>query len=220
MEKTFWLERWEQNLIGFHQQDINRYLQEHWSYPGLEAGAEVLVPLCGKSRDMCWLGEQGYRVLGVELSRLAVEDFFRDNGLTPHEDQQGAFRRYAAQNITLLCGDFFDLGHSQLEQIQGVYDRAALIALPPAMRARYAAHLSALRPAPVSMLLVTIEYPQEQMNGPPFAVLEPEVRELFEPHWVVELLHQQDILAGESKFRDRGLTSLVEKIYRLERRPA
>ncbi|MDT8387199.1 MAG: thiopurine S-methyltransferase [Thiogranum sp.] len=216
MEKTFWLERWEQNLVGFHQPDINPHLKEYWQTLSVKPGTEVLVPLCGKSQDMRWLAEQGCRVLGVELSERAVTDFFRENDYDFDLVSGGAFKVYSNDVITLLCGDFFALQPAQVDQVRAVYDRASLIALPPPMRADFARHLSALLPDAV-MLLLTMEYPQEQMSGPPFSVSEREVRELFEPDWSVTLLYSEDILSTESKFRDRGLTRLVEKTYRLER---
>jgi thiopurine S-methyltransferase len=219
MENAFWIERWQQKLIGFHQQEINPYLQQFWHHLSLAPGAEVLVPLCGKSRDMCWLVEQGHSVLGVELSHLASEDFFHETSQLPRLGREGAFRCYSGDAIKLLCGDFFDLERAQVEGVEAVYDRAALIALPPRMRADYARHLNELLPESVLMLLVSMEYPQEQMSGPPFAVPEAEVRNLFQSHWTVELLHREDILAAENKFRERGLTSLVEKVYLLVRRP-
>lgn len=49
----------------------------------LAQGSRVFVPLCGKSLDMIWLAQQGHEVIGVELSPVAVEDFFRENGLNP-----------------------------------------------------------------------------------------------------------------------------------------
>ncbi len=216
MEKTFWLERWEQNLVGFHQQEFNPHLKQYWQTLSVKPGTEVLVPLCGKSHDMRWLAEQGCRVLGVELSERAVTDFFCENNYDFDLVSDGAFKVYRSEVITLLCGDFFALQPAQVEQVRAVYDRASLIALPPPMRADFARHLGELLPDAV-MLLLTMEYSQEQMNGPPFAVAEQEVRELFEPDWSVTLLYSENILSTESKFRDRGLTHLVEKIYRLER---
>ena len=217
MQSEFWHQRWKDNLIGFHQHEINVHLKVFWDMLPVKPGDQVLVPLCGKSRDMLWLAER-HPVTGVELSPLAVEDFFRENELEPEQYRAGAFSIYESGKIKLLCGDFFDLNPGQLGQVRAVYDRASLIALPAAMRRAFAARLSGLLSRPVSMLLVTLEYDQQQMNGPPFSVEEGEVRELFEANWSVQLLHVEDVLATESKFRERGLSRLAEKIYLLERR--
>ena len=217
MEREFWLERWQQNLIGFHQQDINPHLQRYWSRLSLQPGDQVLVPLCGKSRDMCWLSEQGHQVLGVEFSERAVDDFFHERRETPERQHEGSLSSYSSGRIKLLCGDFFDLEGEQLQQVRAVYDRASLIALPPAMRERFVQRLTGLLPDCAELLLVSMEYPQGQMNGPPFAVPEAEIRGLFEPQWSIELLHEEDILANEPRFRERGLSSMAEKVYLLRR---
>ncbi len=47
----------------------------------LPANSRVLVPLCGKTIDMLAIAEYGYFVTGVELSELAVKDFFESNNI-------------------------------------------------------------------------------------------------------------------------------------------
>lgn len=90
MEPAFWQKRWADNQIGFHQAQVNPYLQKYWPRLQLAPASRVLVPLCGKSLDLAWLAGQGYRVLGVELSRQAVEGFFREHGLDADVLQYGA----------------------------------------------------------------------------------------------------------------------------------
>jgi thiopurine S-methyltransferase len=214
MEHDFWHRRWRKNEIGFHQESINPYLREHWSRLDVPSNAPVFVPLCGKSRDMRWLRDAGHPVTGVELSRLAVEAFFAEEGLEPEVRQSGAFEIWQAGNCRLLCGDFFALAGNDLGPISAIYDRASLIALPPSMRVRYAAHLRGLLPAGLPSLLVTVEYPQQEMDGPPFAVHQSEVEGLFSD-WQVFLLGRHDILADAPRFRDKGVTRMHETIYRL-----
>ena len=216
MDPDFWHRRWRDNLIGFHQAEINTQLQAYWPRLELASDACVFVPLCGKSRDMLWLAAR-HRALGVELSPIAVRAFFQEAGLTPQRHEEGAFTVYAAQGVRLLCGDFFDLRPEQLSAVRAVYDRASLIALPPELRRRFVAHLNALLPIGVGMLLVTMEYDQAEMQGPPFSVEEAEVRSLFEPAWSVQTVDEVDVLADEPKFRERGLSRLSEKIFHLTR---
>ena len=219
MHEDFWQERWARNEIGFHLREVNPYLQRHWPDLGLAPGAQVLVPLCGKSLDMAWLAGQGYRVLGVELAESAVIAFFAEQELTPEVDQYGAFRRYRAGAVELLCGDFFALQAADVADCSGLYDRAALIALPEGMRERYAAHLAAILPSGCAGLLVTLDYPQAEMSGPPFAVDEALVAQLLtEQQWVCELLEQADVLGQNWRFLQRGLTRLDERAYRLRKR--
>ena len=140
MKKDFWLERWERAEIGFHQDEINPYLRQFWQALQLARGGEVFVPLCGKSRDMVWLREQGVFVLGVELSPIAVQEFFAEQGQIPQQVRSEKFASTLADGICLACGDFFDLSKADLAQVGAVYDRASLVALPPEMRERYARH--------------------------------------------------------------------------------
>lgn len=218
MELSFWHERWERTEIGFHQQDINVHLQQFWSRLGLQPGQRVFVPLCGKSRDLLWLAGQGHPVIGVEISPIAVEAFFQENGLQPRRWREGAFELWEQDELRILLGNFFALEPHHLADITGVYDRASLIALPPAMRERYARHLDAILPPGIRTLLMTLEYDQTILTGPPFAVAEAEVRSLYESAHEIELLHTRDALSEESRWRDRGLTWLLERVYRLTHR--
>lgn len=220
MEPGFWHERWARAEIGFHQQDINLQLQRFWRRLNLPPGRRVFVPLCGKSRDMLWLAGEGYPVTGVEISPVAVAAFFAENGLRPQRWREGPFEIWEQDELRVLAGDFFDLEAHHLAAVAGVYDRAALIALPPAMRERYARKLAAILPPDIQTLLVTLEYDQAVMAGPPFAVSEAEVRALYQPAHAVELLFTRDALAEESRWRERGLTWLLEKAYRLTHRAA
>lgn len=218
MEPSFWHERWERAEIGFHKQEINVHLQQFWHRLELQAGQRVFVPLCGKSLDLLWLAGEGHRVTGVEISPVAVAAFFDENGLQPRRWREGAFEIWEADEIRILLGDFFVLESRHVADCAGVYDRASLIALPPAMRARYARHLDTILAPGIRVLLVTMEYDQAVLPGPPFAVGETEVRALYEPAYQVELLYVRDALSEESRWRDRGMTWLQEKVYRLAHR--
>ena len=218
MELSFWHERWERAEIGFHQQDINVHLQQFWKALNLQPGQRVFVPLCGKSLDLLWLAGEGHPVTGVEISPIAVEAFFQENGLQPRRWREGAFEVWEQDEIRILLGDFFALEPRHLADCAGVYDRASLIALPPALRERYVGHLDALLPPGLRTLLVTLEYDQTVLPGPPFAVDEVEVRRLYAATHEIEVLTVRDALAEESRWRDRGLTWLFERVYRLTHR--
>lgn len=212
MEPDFWHQRWQQNQIAFHKEGVHTFLKAHAPRLGFGPGEAVFVPLCGKSHDMRWLHEQGYRVLGVELSPIAVHAFFEEYGLPWSHEPEGAFTAVHGGNVRLLCGDFFDLRTEQVRGVSAIYDRAALVALPAARRRAYVDHLLALLPA-APLLLVTLDYPQERMDGPPFAVSDDEVRSLFEGARGLEVLSSRDVLEHEPRFRERGLPWLRETAY-------
>ena len=218
MELSFWHQRWERAEIGFHKPEINTHLHQFWNALGLSPGQRVFVPLCGKSLDLLWLAGEGHPVTGVEISPIAVEAFFQENGLQPRRTRVGAFEVWEQDEIRILLGDFFALEPPHVADCAGVYDRASLIALPPAMRERYVRHLDALLPPGMRTLLVTLEYDQSVLSGPPFAVDEAEVRRLYAGTQEVEILYVRDALSDESRWRDRGLTWLLERVYRLAHR--
>lgn len=213
MKRDFWIERWEQGQIGFHQDQINGYLTRHWDKLKASSGCKVLVPLCGKSKDMLWLAEQGHKVLGVELSQLAVDAFFDENDIAVSQFENPSFKISESDNISLWCGDFFNINDEHVKGIDCVYDRASLIALPPEMREKYAQHMIKLLPGGSRVLLVTMEYPQNEMSGPPFSVVSGEVENLYQDAFAIEKLEEVDILAMNPQFKERGLSQLIEKSY-------
>jgi len=217
VKADFWHERWERGEIGFHQQDVNRHLQRFVSRLGVSPGANILVPLCGKSLDMLWLAEQGFQVTGIELSEVAVKSFFVENGLSYELGQRPGAVLYRGEKIHILCADFFSVKKVDLPVIAAVYDRAALVALPPEMRPVYAEHLTRLIEPGTRSLLVTLDYPTEEMQGPPFSVTLDEVRRLFGGLCDIEHLHSEDCLAREPRFREKGLTCLEDHVWLLQK---
>lgn len=217
MDLDFWHERWQANLIGFHQSETNSHLLRYWPHLDLAKDSRILVPLCGKSLDMLWLLEQGHPVVGVEVSQLAVEAFFAENGLMPevHEERYG--RRYVVDQLELLCADFFSLRQEDIGEVSAFFDRAALIALTPAQRADYAEHLTRLLDRGTTGLLITLEYNQLEMSGPPFSVPREEVCRVFDSAFTIEQLFQFDALEENRTFREKGLTALSEHAWHLTR---
>lgn len=216
MERAFWQQRWADNQIGFHQAQVNPYLQQYWPKLGLAPGSRVLVPLCGKSLDLAWLAGQGYQVVGVDLSRRAVEDFFGEHGLEAEVQQRGAFEVWRSGDVQLWCGDFFALRAEDVGDCAGLYDRAAVIALPVPMRAAYMQALSALLPASCRGLVVTLDYDQSLLPGPPFSVGDEELRQGF-AGWQVDELEVVQVIGESPKFLQAGASSLLERVYRVSR---
>ncbi|KRB09851.1 thiopurine S-methyltransferase [Achromobacter mucicolens] len=215
MDAEFWLERWREGRTHFHQTRVTPLLQKYWPSLDVPKGGKVLVPLCGKSLDMVWLAAQGHQVLGAELSKLAVEQFFDENELRPviHDSVYGT--HYVAGNIEIVCGDIFKLDAQVLSHCVGVYDRAALVALPDAMRADYVRHVYGQLSPSYRGLLITLDYPQEEMAGPPFSVVDSEVQAIFSGVSPAVIIDRRDILDKEPKFQSAGVSRLDTVVYRL-----
>jgi len=178
MESDFWVQRWRDGQIGFHEGRPNALLEANLAEFG--EAKTVLVPLCGKSEDLALLAGQGHEVIGVELVPEAARAFFVEHGITPQVTRSGEFEVFQAGRVRILAGDFFALTAGQLEPLEALYDRAAIVALPPALRQRYARHVrSLLQPGAIG-LTITFVYPQERRAGPPFSVPEDELRALYE----------------------------------------
>ena len=217
MEPDFWHERWDKDQIGFHQTEINPYLCKYFSVLHAPEHSEILVPLCGKSRDLLWLSEQGHPVTGVEINQKAVRAFFAENRISFEQRNLKDFILFEGGIAKIYCGDFFAFRTTVNRRWRYCYDRASLIALPPSMRGAYAREIAALLEPGAQSLLITLEYDQSEMNGPPFSVLEREVREHFEADFTVRRLETANVLGENLRFKEKGLTGLLEVSYHLTR---
>ena len=218
MDTNFWHERWAKSEIGFHLNEVNPYLVKHFGAFKKKPNSSVFVPLCGKSKDLIWLAEHVEHVIGIELSKKAVEDFFKENNLTPSVSQQERFIEYRYANITLLCGDLFQLTAADLTGCHLVYDRASLIAFPAEMRPNYVKKFNDILPNKAQRLLITVDYPQLEMNGPPFSVPPEEVRQHFSPQYDIQCLQSEDILGTSKRFKDRGVSRMLEHVFLLTKK--
>lgn len=198
MNPEFWHDRWQENRIGFHEADVNSMLTTYFDRLSLKQGDRVFVPLCGKSNDLHWLSAQGFHVVGIELSQMAVETFFAQAGISVDITEQGGCKSYKSENIEVFVGNFFDLSAEMLGPVDAIYDRAALVALPIPMRNRYADHLASVTKA-APQLLISFDYDQAAMQGPPFSVTGSEVARLYGGIYHQELLSSQEITGKLAK---------------------
>ena len=203
-----WLSRWREGRIGWHEVDGNSALRTHW--PDLEKRSRILVPLCGKSPDLLWLAGQGYCVTGVELSEIAIRDFFEESAIhfeCQVVDDQPRFHS-RDPDITLVCGDYFQFSDRPFDAI---YDRGSLVALPPGLRSKYVEHTNSLLAPNAFKLLVTLEYDQDVVAGPPYAVLSDEVLGYWND--LTRVTDRNDIDNSPPKFRKAGLNELIEAVW-------
>lgn len=215
MQNQEWITRWKEGRTGFHRSEFNESLLKYWPELDLAQAQSVLVPLCGKSLDMIWLRQQGLSVVGTELVEMAVESFYQEQELQPDIRDFQTFRHWQANNIHILEGDFFALPEDSVDSTL-FYDRAALIALPAELRKQYVTQLMTVAPDLQEGLLITIEYDQSLVNGPPFSVEEEEVRSLFSPWFNVIRLGAPTAIAS-TNLRSKGLSEMTEVVYRLVR---
>ena len=209
MDPDFWHLRWRENRIGFHQATANAMLVKHIDALDLQAGARIFLPLCGKTNDIGWLMSQGYRVAGAELSRLAIDQLFQDLGLTPEITELGALTRFSAAKIDIFVGDILALTADLLGPVDASYDRAALVALPRDMRARYADHMARIT-TNAPQFLICFEYDQTLMTGPPFSVNADEVARIYDAQYRLTDHDAADIPGGL-----KGICPAIERVWLL-----
>lgn len=218
MEPAFWFDRWQSRQIGFHQSSVHPFLERWWPALGAPPGSRVYVPLCGKSLDMVWLAVRGHRVVGSELVGPAIREFFGEQSAPVAVVEAGPFRRHSAGAIEILEGDALQMTPQWLGAVQAAYDRAALIALPPQMRARYVETFARLLPEGSRTLLVGFEYPQHLKAGPPFSIAPHEVQALYGGSFEVRELERIDVIGSSPKFAEAGISSLHEVAYSLTKK--
>ena len=202
-----WLERWRNGRTGWHESGGNAGLRTHWRFDA----RRVLVPLCGKSPDLAWLAERGHEVTGVELSAIAARDFFAEQQLGFSRSRTGRFDSWRADELplTIVVGDYFEFDGGPFDAL---YDRGALVAVDPERRAEYVRHTQHLLADHAGLLVITLEYDQRIVQGPPFAVAPDEVRGYYGS---VQRVEDRDDLANcPPKFRDAGLTEIREVVWR------
>lgn len=195
MNPEFWQEKWQKREIAFHQAAANPLLISWFNQLALAPGASVFLPLCGKSLDIHWLLAQGYSVVGAELSEMAVQELFAELGLTPSVSSVGNLQHYQADRLQVFVGDIFQLSKDTLGPVAAIYDRAALVALPDAMRQRYAQHLTTISQG-APQLVICFEYDQAQLAGPPFSVDSPEMHKLYSKVYSLNCLEIREVPGG------------------------
>lgn len=211
MDVNFWHQKWETNEIAFHQSEANPLLVKHFHALALAQGSRVFLPLCGKTLDISWLLANGYRVAGAELSKIAIDQLFAGLGMKPTISALGAVECYSAKGIDVYVGDLFDVSGTVLGPVDAIYDRAALVALPETMRTRYTAHLMEITDK-APQLLISYEYDQSAMEGPPFSVSNEEVRRHYGNHYEMTRLASTEVPGGL-----KGRCAATENVWLLRK---
>jgi thiopurine S-methyltransferase len=214
-DNALWQQCWREQQTDFHQKEVNRLLTRFWRGLDLAVGSRVFVPLCGKSLDMIWLAQQGHEVIGLELSPVAVRAFFRENHMQASRRIVGQFTLWQSGKISILCGDYFCASRADLGNIDVVYDRAALTALPEDIRRLYVAHLKEILPGACKVFLLTVEDADEGETPEVTLGASAEITALYTEAFEIELAHVESVLEPAADPAD-GITKCSEhKVYRL-----
>ena len=218
MDKDFWLKAWEEGRTRFHNQEPNTDLVQYFPL-FKDHVTEAFVPLCGKSIDLHFLHQAGLEVTGVELSPLAIDQFKQDSkerDLSWIETELSHHLLSQADSLNLYCGDLFELPAEVLESVDFIYDRAAIVALPPELRLKYASWIKETFKQPHQILLISFEYDQALCDGPPFSVTEAEINQLFSDCYSIDLLDRRVIDDINPKFVEANVKKFERTVYQLK----
>jgi len=212
-DREFWHNKWAFNKIGFHLKEVNPLLIEFWDKTSPVSSDKVFVPLCGKSEDLVWLASRHTDVQGVEISDIAVRSFFSEHFYTPTVIKlDEGLQLFHFDELSIYAGDFFT---APIDNVDIIYDRAALIALPHDMREEYVEQLKSRLAKGGRILLVTLDYSQSEMAGPPFSVPEEEVKRWFS-NYNITLLNRDDADSNHPKIVNKGLSRFAELVWLIE----
>jgi len=210
---NIWESRWQEGRIGFHIPQVNTYLRRFSAHLLKSEPENIFVPLCGKTLDLPWLANRTKKVVGVEMVSQAVEEFYAENEISYSIQPAGKLQLFQNDSIDIFQGDFFDLTQEKTGLFEAIYDRGSIVALASSERQKYVEHLLSFLAPGGRLLLITLEYDQEQMSGPPFSVADAEIEILFSQYGKLELLETCDIL--DERMRKKGLDGILERVYQL-----
>lgn len=214
-DNQLWLQLWRDKTLDFHQDVVNSRLTKFWPKLKLAKASKVFVPMCGKSLDMIWLAEQGHDVLGVELSPIAVRDFFKENGWKAKKSIVGDFTLWQYENIIILCGDFFSLTKDELGEIDIIYDRASLTALSEDTRKEYVTHLKNIIKNQTKIFLLTTEDADADMSLRRALGVDDEINKLYSAEYDIELAHVDSIYEFDTELAGQAMNRTEYKVYQL-----
>ncbi len=209
MDAEFWQRKWRDKDIAFHEPEGNQLLIKYFSELGLAKGGRMFVPLCGKTQDISWLLSNDYRVAGIELCEIAVQELVTQLDIAPSITTVGKLKHYQTENVDIFVGDIFDLSNAVLGPVDAIYDRAALVALPEAIRKQYTAHIIAITNT-ATQLLICFEYEQRCLEGPPFSISDAEVQRHYGQSYSLQLLESANVSGGL-----KGQCVAAEKVWLL-----
>ncbi len=211
MEKEFWIKKWQENNIGFHEITVNPLLEKHFHKLSLNKGSRIFLPLCGKTRDIAWLLAKGHRIVGVELVETAIIQLFSELGIKPQTYKTGKLTLYTADDIDIFVGDIFELSNENLGPVDAVYDRAALVALSDNVRNKYCTHIQNITVS-APQLIICYEYDQSLTTKPPFSIPEQELSQYYSNSYDLNLLERNFLPNGfNGKFPAKECAWFLQK---------
>lgn len=210
-EDKFWHQAWEDGRTRFHLSEYNTNLVKFFPSYSFKQKNSCLVPLCGKTLDMHFLADHFENVVGVDIVKMPLEQFFSDHQINSHEEPKN--KSINGRNITLYERDFLNDNLAELKQFDFIYDRASLVAIEPKLRPKYVQQIKNFFHQDTILHLATFER-EIHGGGPPYDLTPDEVREYFNDFNI-------EMLIDESRdFEDRegNLHKTFQKVFKIKKR--
>lgn len=215
MEHKFWHKKWEKNEIGFHLDSYNPILTKHWIdfKSNFSKLGSVLIPLCGKSKDILFFSDMGLKVTGVELSEDAIIAFFKENNLAYNVSIVNNSKLYSCleKDIQIFNCDILTLSHKDLGKVEMIYDRASIVALPQKIRTDYVKWIHEIKNNETKVFMNVFEF--DAPNGPPFSITLSDIKNYFSDSFTVTLIESIDIEAHKIQIHKNDISWLKSQIY-------
>lgn len=205
----FWIENcWSQGRTPWHLTKPHDFLIKHLHrlLNGRKVSdCNILVPLCGKSVDLIWLKDQGFKqIIGVEGVRTAIQDFSSESGISLKETvlQGMDIPSFESEDgrLKIILTDFFKLDHPSVNaSVDCVWDRGSLVAILPEHRPQYTASIQRLlrKESSWRYLAAITEYDKSHMEGPPHSITHEELKGIFGLFADAEVIEVADVSSGE-----------------------
>lgn len=197
----FWTDRWKEGNTGWHRQEVNAYLIKYVDeLTGGRAKVRVFVPLCGKSVDMLWLADQGHAVIGVEVAKKAIENFFLENNLSftveivkmAAESEPVDKYKCNEKDITIFCCNLFSVTEDDVGgRFDAIWDRGSLSAVAPTFNdngKRYTKKMHSLLASDGNYMLESHYYEVDRGMRPPACISEELRNEIYGEDFIIREL--------------------------------
>lgn len=186
-----WQTRWRDGRTGWDQAGAHPLLTDALAAArmmgGLQDGALVYEPGCGRAHNAHALVQKGFHVVAADFVPEAIAE---------------AGRLYQHPHLTLRVEDALTVAPGDEGRFDLVFDRAMLCALEPAFRVPYvAACARRLKPGGLFVSLPFAELDPIVENGPPFQVNERELVDLLTPDFTI---------ASWTRHESKGVPAVVK----------
>lgn len=161
LDKKFWDERWKKKETRWDLKVVSPPLKIYFDEMTCK-NKSILIPGCGNAYEAQYLLENGFKnITIIDISPTAVNLHLKK------------FKKYAGQELSVICGDFF----KHTGQYDFIIEQTFFCALEKSRRVEYAIKMKSLLSKEGK--LAGLLFDKEFENSPPFGGSKKEYQKLF-----------------------------------------